>query len=289
MDCQRIDAARCRKAVETLTLIFVWLTCIVAVLGSIATALAETPSQKTRDVLRQSFEYQLQFRSGDMNVIPAYVAMLEEATKAQADSADLWYAMGVAYLAQAARAMLPGGNPMDAMPAMQKGPAALRHALQIDPDHPQALAMLGGVQALMGSFMQAPAMAARGVAAMNRAVELAPRSTRVRLQRAFSGLSLPDALRNHAAESEDLDFLMELADGSRAGDYVRVMRGDLYFETGKPDLARALYQVVEKSGSPAAVDAKARLSALDRGGIAMSDIKTLRTAAGAQCTMCHGG
>ena len=123
---------------------------------------------------------------------------------------------------------------------------------------------------------------------MNRAVELAPKSTRVRLQRAFSGLSLPDALRNHAAESEDLEFLIELADGSRAGDYVRVMRGDLYFETGKPDLARALYQVVEKSSSSAAVNAKARLSALDRGGIAMSDIKALRTAAGTQCTMCHG-
>jgi hypothetical protein len=150
--------------------------------------------------------------------------------------------MGVAYLAQAARALMPGGNPPDAMAAMQKGPAALRRALQIQPDHARALAQLGGVQALMGSFMQAPARAERGVAQMNR-----------------------------------------------AGDYVRIMRGDLYFETGKPDLARTLYQAVEKSGSRAAVDAKARLAALEQGGVAMSDIKALRAAAGAQCAMCHGG
>jgi hypothetical protein len=50
-----------------------------------------------------------------------------------------------------------------------------------------------------------------------------------------------------------------------------------------------LYQVVEKSASPAAADATARLSALGQGGVSMSDIKALRAAAGAKCAMCHGG
>jgi tetratricopeptide (TPR) repeat protein len=223
-----------------------------------------------------------------MDIVPTYVAMLEEATKAQPDSADLSYALGVAYLAQGARAMMPGGTPADAMPAMQKGPAALRRALQLNPDHAEALATLGGVNAMMATFMQAPAMAARGVAQMNRAVELAPNSTRVRLQRAFSGLNLPDTLRNNAAEAEDLDFLVTAGYGKRAGDYVRIMRADLYFETGKPEQARELYRAVESAKSPAADIARTRLLSLDKGAIEMSEIKALRNAAGAQCAMCHG-
>ena len=84
----------------------------------------------------------------------------------------------------------------------------------------------------MASFQQQPQLAAKGVAEMNRAVELAPNSVRVRLVRAFNGLSLPDALRNNVAEAEDLDFLIKVAEGSRPGDYVHIMRRDLDFELG---------------------------------------------------------
>ena len=106
--------------------------------------------------------------------------------------------------------------------------------------------------------------------------------------RAFNGLSLPDALRNHAAEGEDLDFLIKAAEGSRPGDYLHIMRGDLYFELGQPDLARDQYEIAGNSASPAAAEAHARLAALTQGGVAATDIKKLRTAAGANCTMCHG-
>jgi hypothetical protein len=46
-------------------------------------------------------------------------------TLADPENADLWNALGVAHLAQAARAMMPGGRPADALSAIQKGPAAL--------------------------------------------------------------------------------------------------------------------------------------------------------------------
>ena len=122
---------------------------------------------------------------------------------------------------------------------------------------------------------------------MNHAVELAPNSVRVRLQRMFSGLSLPDGLRNHAAEAEDLDFLINIAEGSRPGDCLHIMRCD-HFELGNPDLARNQYEMAGKSASPAATEAKARLTALTQGGVAVTDIKKLRSAAGANCAMCHG-
>jgi hypothetical protein len=250
--------------------------------------LAQTADAGTADILRRAIRYQFQFRAGQMDIVPEYVAMLEAATKTDPDNADLWNAMGVAYLAQAARAMMPGGSPADAIPAIQKGPAALERALRLNPSHPEALATHGGIQAFMGLYQQAPAATANGVAEMDRAIALAPTSRRVRLQRAFSGINLPDAIRNRAAEAEDLDFLVTLANGTRAGDYVRLMRADLHVETGARELARQQYELVVKSPSPASAEAKARLAALDQGGVPAADITKLRQAAGTNCVMCHG-
>jgi tetratricopeptide (TPR) repeat protein len=262
---------------------------VAVVLAASEMAVAQGTDARTADILRRAIRYQFQFRTGQMDIIPEYVAMLEEATKTDPENAELWNAMGVAYLAQGARAMMPGGKPADAIPAIQKGPAALERALRLNPNHAEALATHGGMQALMGSFFQqAPAVAANGVAEMNRAIELAPRSSRVRLQRAFSGINLPDAMRNRTAEAEDLDFLIAVANGTRAGDYIRLMRGDLYAETGTNELAREQYRTVVTSASPAGAEAASRLAALDQGGVPAADIKKLRQAAGANCLMCHG-
>jgi hypothetical protein len=265
------------------------LTIKVATLLTMGSAAcAQTTDAATKAILQRAMAYQFQFRGGHTDIVPEYVAMLEEATKADAENAELWNAMGVAYLAQAARAMMPGGRPADALPAIQKGPAALDRALQLNPNHAEAMATRGGVQAFMGLYQQGPAGAAEGIAKMNRAIELAPSSRRVRLQRAFSGINLPDALRNRPAEAEDLDFLIALASGTRAGDYIRLLRGDLHAESGASDLARVQYEVVAKSTSPAGADAASRLVALGEGGVLAAKIKKLRTQAGTNCLMCHG-
>jgi len=253
-----------------------------------AAAWPQTSGSSTADILRQARAYQFQFRAGQYDIVPQYVAMLEEATKADPENADLWNAMGVAYLAQAAGTMLTGGKPADAMTAGQRGSQTLEHALKLNPDHAEALATHGGMQAIMASLLHSPQLAAKGVADMNRAVELAPNSVGVRLARAFNGLSLPDTLRNHAAEAEDLDFLIKVAGRSRAGDYLHIMRGDLYFELGETDLARNQYETAANSASRAAAEARARLTSLTQGGVAAAEIKKLRSAAGANCTMCHG-
>jgi hypothetical protein len=251
-------------------------------------AFAQTTDQGDRDILRRAMAYQFMFRAGQTDVVPEYVAMLEEATQAAPENAELWNAMGVAYLAEAARAMMPGGRPADALAAMKKGPAALERAIQLNPDHAVALATRGGVQAFMGLYQQGPSGAAEGIARMNRAIALAPSSRRVRLQRAFSGINLPDGLRNRDAEAEDLEFLIPISEGTRAGDYIRLLRGDLHAEGGASDLAREQYAVVAGSSSPAAAEAIARMTALAQGGIAAADIKKLRAQAGTNCLMCHG-
>ena len=103
-----------------------------------------------------------------------------------------------------------------------------------------------------------------------------------------SDLNLPDALRNRANEAEDLDFLIALANGTRPGDYIRVMRGDLHAENGASDLAREQYATVAKSSAPASTIATVRLAALDAGGVPVAEIKKLRAQAGTNCLMCHG-
>lgn len=283
MDCERIAGICGRQGTKLATLVITWVFIVLAAIGA---AFAQAPT--SGEVLNQAKQYEYRYREGDATVLSPWVTMLEEATTTEPGNADLWYALGYVYLARGAQAMMPGGEPSGAMVAMQKGPAALRRALQLNPDHPEALSQVGGIQVLMGTMMQAPAMVARGVAQMNRAAELAPDSMRVRLMRAFAGPTLPAELRNYEREAADLDFLIEAASWNRAGDYMGILRADLDFEAGKLDAARNLYGIVANSTSSAAQLAKARLAALDLGGVDMADITALRTAAGAQCTMCHG-
>lgn len=290
MDCRRIAHFRhdrfWNQVTCVATLIAVGIFCLLALLQA-GTASAGEPRLQTAAVVQQSKDYQYQFRTGDASVLAPWTELLEVATKAAPDDADLWYWLGYVYLAQGAQA-LATGKLEDASAAMQKGPAALRQALKINPDHPDALAQIGGIQTLLGPVLQLPAMAPRGVAQMNRAVELAPDSLRVRLVRAFTGPNVPEELRNRASEAEDLEFLMEATSFSRAGDYVSILRADLYVETGEPEQARHLYEVVSRSASPAAALARTRLGAMRQGGVDMTAIRELRTAAGAQCALCHG-
>ena len=121
--------SRCLEAAHRAVKVSSVVMLILIFLAIGAAAWAQAPNAGTGEVLRQAKVYQYQFRAGKMDIVPEYVAMLKEATRAEPDNADVWCAMGTAYLTQAARAMMPGGNPADALPAMQKGPAALRRAL----------------------------------------------------------------------------------------------------------------------------------------------------------------
>jgi hypothetical protein len=272
------------------------LTCACVLLLSrgalLSPALAATPPARADipAVLEQARDYQLRFRDGELEAVTASVAMLEKATAAQADNADLWYALGLGYVNVAARATMPGGNRADLAVALQKGMPALNRALQIDPDHAEALSLRAGMRALMGMQMKSPELLSQALADMNRAIERAPASAAVRLTRAFGAPVMPEELRNRVNEAADLDFLIERARGNRAGNFMAILRADLHVENGELDNARQLYQVVDRTGAASAAQlARSRLALLaqDRDAL-MKDIKALRAVAGTQCRMCHG-
>lgn len=287
MDCpdSRKIAPGTAMLTRLVTIVLVWLFMLLATINAVVAAEAPRFPDFTK-VIEQSRAYQYQFRTGDLSVLDPWVQMLETATQAGPDNADLWYWLGYAALAQAAKA-LGEGDTAGATAAMQKGPAALRQALKLNPEHAPALSQLGGIQTLLGPVLQRPAMAPRGVQQMNKAVELAPNSMRVRLMRAFAGPNVPAELRDVRHEAEDLDFLIEASEWGTAGDYVRILRGDLHWELGEVAEATLMYRSVADSGSGASADARSRLAAMERGTIPMEQIKTLRAAAGAQCAMCH--
>jgi hypothetical protein len=241
-------------------------------------------------VLKQAREYQIRFREGDTDAAAAYVALLEQATAVETGNADLWYAMGLAYVNLATRATMAGGNRADAVIALQKGMPALNRALQLDPEHAEAMSLRAGMLALVGLQMNAPAQLSPAIAAMNRAVELAPKSVPVRLTRAFGAPVMPEELRNRKNEAQDLDFLIEVAGRNRAGDFMTILRADLHYENGEVDSARQLYETVQGAGAASAAQmAQSRLALLAQGRDAvMTDIRSLRAIAGTRCSMCHG-
>ncbi len=258
----------------------------------LATAGAATPpgSLDIPAVLKQAREYQFRFRDGELAVAPDNVALLEKATATEPGNADLWQALGLAYVTFAARATMSGGDRSEAMIAIQKGMPALNRALQIDPDHAEALSLRAGMRAMMGVQMNQPQLLPQAMADMNRAIELAPESAASRLIRAFGAPTLPEELRNKANEASDLEFLMEYSGRNRAGDFITILRADLHFENNELAEARQLYTRVEETGAPSAAQlAKSRLALFPQGRDAvMNEVRALRAVAGTDCSMCHG-
>lgn len=276
------------------TMTIVTYACVLLVLWGaplLVSAAEPTPGVDIPAILRQSRDFQLRFRDGDLEVVTANVELLEKATAAEAGSADLWHALGSAYVYVAARATMPGGNRADLMLAMQKGMPALNRALQINPDHAEALSLRAGMRALIGLQMNAPQAVSQAMADMNRAIELAPDTVSVRLNRGFGAPIMPEELRNRVNEAADLDYLIDKSEWNRARDYVSILRADLHFENGETDSARQLYETVDHTGATSAAQlARSRLALLAQGrDPMMKDIKALRAAAGGnRCSMCHG-
>ena len=102
---------------------------VAIALAMVTAAFGQTTDAGTKAILQRALAYQFQFRSGQTDIVPEYVAMPEEATKADPENAELWNAMGVAYLAQAARAMMGGRPAAESEPRRGAGDARRRAGL----------------------------------------------------------------------------------------------------------------------------------------------------------------
>lgn len=255
-----------------------------------AVAVAQTAAPDIAQTLIQAQLQALRARTGDADAAAKGVAGLEAATAAHGGSAPLWAALGNAHITRASLAMTPGGEArLAAQDGFRKAAVAYDTALRLDPDNVMALSGRGTLLTAMAGLMQRPEFVVRGRAEMDRAIQLAPTATAPRLNRAFSALARPPETRDDAVAIEDLRFLAAVADRSQPGDYIHLLLGDLYYETGRHELAREQYETAARPGAKAEPEARERLAQLPTRAVPAAAIRRLRDATGKNCALCHGG
>jgi len=253
-----------------------------------ASAHATDTEQRARSaqLVQQAASYPYLFRQGDTAVAPKAVALLEEATRLDADNAEGWTALGVAHQMQLSAA-IRGGKLATLLELALRVRADYERAVQLDPDHAAALAGHGSILTILAGLQREPRWFAQGQAELNRAVQLQPSAVRPRLLRAFTSVNLPASMRELPAIENDVRFLIEAAGKSRPAAMLHVLLGDIYAELGRKDLAQREYRAAPDRFEPVAALAGTRLTALLEAGVPAADIAELRGALSTRCTLCH--
>jgi tetratricopeptide (TPR) repeat protein len=245
---------------------------------------AWTEERPGRSSLKQATHYFYQAREGHFEVVPKLVALLEQATAAEPKDAELWRRLAAAYFVEVTAAANAGREVAEQAASAERASKAFERALEIDPNDGQALTGHGMAIMILSGMRQKWELAGKGVEEMNRGVALNPSDIGSRLLRGFTLINLPPQLRDTKIVIEDLDMLIDVAEGTRAGDTLHILLGDVYAEGGNKDLARTQYQATGKTGQE---QARARLAALESGAIPAAEIQRMRSNIGRNCMMCH--
>ena len=257
---------------------------LLFILPCLLAAAALAASTHENDTLDRARAMQYEFRAGNHAVVKPLVAMLEGAVAKSPDNAQLWEAMGNAYMSMQG-SMYAG--PLDIPKLIEVGEhakAAYARSLALNPEHALARAGLGMSTMVAAQLKGDGPGVVAGIEEMNAAVRQSPKSLAVRLTRAFTIIHLPPAMRDHAAVTEDLNYILDTAPGGRPEDVVHVLLGDVYSEVGNLDAARAQYKQVSGASAFAAEQAAQRLK---DGKLAPESMTLVRTGLGSNCAMCH--
>jgi hypothetical protein len=241
-------------------------------------------SSRDNEALERAHQMQLEFRQGNPAVAKPLVKLLEDAVAQSPNNAHLWEQLGHANMSLQG-SMYAGPPDMPALiSAGEHARDAYARSLALNDNNPLARAGHGMSQMVVSQLKgDAPGMAA-GIDEMNAAVRKWPKSTAVRLTRGFTIIHLPPAMRDTAAVTEDLNFILDTAPGGRPEDVLHVLLGDVYAETGNLEAARAEYKQVTGASAFAAEQAKVRLK---NDAASPADITRVRMGTGTNCAMCH--
>jgi hypothetical protein len=241
-------------------------------------------STRDAEVLALAHHSQMEFRAGKQEVVNPLVKSLEDAVAQSPNNAQLWEALGHAYMSKQG-SMYSSTLDMPALIATgERARAAYARSLTLNGKSALVRASHGMSSMVVSQLKgDGPGMMA-GIEEMNAAVRQAPKSTAVRLTRGFTIIHLPPAMRDNDAVIEDLGFILETAPGGRPEDVLHVLLGDVYAELGKLDAARDEYRQVSGASAFAAEQAKARLA---QDSISPEAIALVRSGTGKRCAICH--
>lgn len=254
------------------------LVCLIAA-GAFA-------ASEDHEALARARQLQLEFRAGNIQVVGPLVKSLESAVAKSPGNADLWGALGNAYMSQLG-SMYQSPDRAALIAVGERARDAYARGLALDENDALLLASHGmAVMSIASLTQDGPALMA-SVEEMNAAVRQAPKSTPVRLTRGFTIIHLPVGIRDSAAVTDDLKFVLETAPGGRPEDVLHVLLGDVYAETGALDEARREYGQVSGASRFAAEQARLRMDALKKGAVPAESITLVRAGIGTRCAMCH--
>ena len=264
-----------RKSISFLT-----LACLVAT-GALAV------SDEDTEALARGRQLNLEFRQGNLQVVDKLVAGLETAVARSPDNADLLEALGFAYMSQQG-SMYQAQKAPDALLAVgERARDAFGRSLALDQNNAFLRASHGMAGMSISTLKQDGPGLMAAVEEMNAAIRQAPNSTPVRLTRGFTTIHLPVGVRDTAAVTEDLKFVMDTAPGGRPEDVMHVLLGDVYAETGALDAARREYEQVTGASRFAAEQSRSRLEDLKKGAVSPASIGLVRAQTGYGCVTCH--
>jgi Flp pilus assembly protein TadD len=251
------------------------------------TAAAFASPGRDAEVLARAQQLQLQFRQGNLRSVDPLVSDLETAVGQSPDNADLWEALGNAYMSQQGLLYQSQPAPGLLLEVGERARAAYERALALDKGNALLLASHGMAGMSTAMLKQDPAALRAAIEEMNSAVRQAPGSTPVRLTRGFTIIHLPIGSRDTAAVTADLKFVMNATTRRRPEDVLHVLLGDVYAETGQLEQARREYEQVTGASSFAAEQSRARLEDLKKGAVSPAAIAQVRAGTGYRCVMCH--
>jgi tetratricopeptide (TPR) repeat protein len=282
--CRRDLAAAGKKGPPMKAIVAAALSLTLA--GGIAAAQPQPMS--IEQAVSRMWGYSLQVRAGRYDLAEPALVLARETVAAYPNDARAWSGLGNAAGQMASSLSRPGANPMLAFAALDESMRAFTKAVELDPTDAESLSALGGNQAIFGLIRANPALTEEGIRNMERASVIAPENPVVRL-RVFTGVNLPPALRNVARDEDDLKFLVRATDGTRRGDHIRLLLGDVYAEAGRSAEAKVQYEAALRPGTAVETLARARLASLAGGGVPAGEITALRGRLASDCAMCHSG
>lgn len=253
----------------------------------IVTAAALAGSGRDLEVLARAKQMQWEFRQGNHEITEPLVKTLEAAVSTSRDNAQLWEALGFAYMSRQG-ALFASPTDMTAITmAGERARDAFARSLALDRDNALVRSSHGMANMVVSQLKGDAAGVQAGVEEMNAAIRQAPNSTPVRLTRGFTIIHLPPAMRDTPAVIEDLQFILGAAPGGRPEDVLHVLLGDVYAEIGELESARREYEQVSGASAFAAEHTKSRLAELEKGAISPASIAQVRMGTGTNCAMCH--
>ncbi|HEX5736161.1 MAG TPA: hypothetical protein VF131_25255 [Blastocatellia bacterium] len=219
-------------------------------------------------IRRAGWTYFYQARQGDGVALDKAIQTFERGAALAPKDSEFAAALGISNFMKIAYLARSRADREQIVSTVKQTLAAFERAMERAPDDMTLLSAHGTVLTIMAGFTNDGQTLMKGVEEMNRAVSTQPKQVHPRLFRGFTHLNLPKGARDQKAAVEDLNAILAVSKASyneQAQGVLRVMLGDLFFETKELMKAESEYKAAASLNAPPAEQARARLEMLKQG------------------------